>query len=531
VGIYRDRIDHLRIGPLRGLKRCDLLNLGRINVLCGKNNTGKSTLLEATASEQTVCLGLTPNDEFIDGLVEANNTALDNDLPRTRSQLSISYGHLRKDLQGLFLKAATSRPAWFANEGKELVGEINKLVASPDMSNIRGLIHSSGMVDYLERSFKYPSCVGLYVPPIRQIEVAGKIGTDEEPVPTGRNVINRLFHLRNQPPGSEGLELSRKIEESFKEITDGFRFGVFSEKENKYAVKFSKDEKHWIPAEHCGKGLQDLLIVLYFALSSSHRLLLIEEPEVHLHPEMQRRLLAHLRSNTESQYIFSTHSNVFLDGALTDRVFLTRFEGEIRVDDATSKSTFLHDLGYSPVDNLVSDLIILVEGPSDVPVIDEFLKKKGLYQKFNIKLWPLGGDIMAKDEIDLSVFAQSNHALAIVDGDPGSGKIRKRFQDKCAELGLECIRLKRYSIENYFSLRAIRKVFGSQISEGVTEILPNEKLENQIGLNVKNNNRAIAREMQLDEVIDTDFHFFLERVEDVLRSIEGRTRNKEKGLT
>ena len=271
------------------------------------------------------------------------------------------------------------------------------------------------------------------------------------------------------------------------------------------------------------------MVILYFALSSQRSFLLIEEPEVHLHPEMQRRLLSHLRSNTESQYIFSTHSNVFLDGALTDRVFLTRFEDEVRVIDATSKSTFLHDLGYSPVDNLVSDLIILVEGPSDVPVIEEFLKKKDLYDKFNIKLWPLGGDIMAKDEIDLSVFAQSHYVLALVDGDPGSGKIRKRFQEKCSEMGLECVRLKRYSIENYFSLRALRKVFGSQISEGITEILHTEKLEKQIGMNVKTNNRAIAREMEIDEVVGTDFNSFLERIDAVLQSIEAHSGNAENG--
>jgi hypothetical protein len=119
-----------------------------------------------------------------------------------------------------------------------------------------------------------------------------------------------------------------------------------------------------------------------------------------------------------------------LDGALTDRVFLTRFENEVQVNDATSKTTFLHDLGYAPVDNLVSDLIILVEGPSDVPVIEEFLKKKNLYETYNIKLWPLGGDIMAKAEIDLSVFAQSHNVVALVDGDPGSGRIRKKFQEK-----------------------------------------------------------------------------------------------------
>ncbi|HYX28801.1 MAG TPA: AAA family ATPase [Pyrinomonadaceae bacterium] len=512
--IFREQFENLRLGPLRGLKRCDLLKLGRINVLCGKNNTGKSTLLEAASNKATRANGLTPSDDFVADLVKANNDHLD------RQHGHFARGrHLRHLLPDLFREVIQARMAWFAGEEKELVELINKKVAGPNHAELRQAIHSTAIVQDLESSFTYPTVEAIYIPPIRRIEVSGKIATAEEPQPEGKGVVNRLFHLRNQPPGSDGLKLAASIDNSFKEITDGFRFGVFSEKENNYALKFSTDEKTWIPAEHCGKGLQDLLVILYFALSKTRGLLLIEEPEVHLHPEMQRRLLAHLRSNTESQYIFSTHSNVFLDGALTDRVFLTRFDAEVLVSDATSKTTFLHDLGYSPVDNLVSDLIILVEGPSDVPVIEEFLKKRGLYETYSIKLWPLGGDIMAKAEIDLTVFAQSHHVLALVDGDPGSGKVRKRFQTKCSDLNIECARLKRYSIENYFSLRALRQVFGSQIPDAITEILGNEKLESQIGINVKSNNRSIAREMNLEEIAGTDLGKFFDRVEQVLRGV------------
>jgi hypothetical protein len=120
------------------------------------------------------------------------------------------------------------------------------------------------MLEDLERSFKNPFLSAIYIPPTRQLKCR-QDGTDQEPVAPGGGVINRLFHLHNQPPGSDGLELSRRIEDSFEEITDGFSFGVFSEKANNYSVKFSKDKRIWRPAEHCGKGLQDLLIILYFS--------------------------------------------------------------------------------------------------------------------------------------------------------------------------------------------------------------------------------------------------------------------------
>jgi hypothetical protein len=73
--------------------------------------------------------------------------------------------------------------------------------------------------------------------------------------------------------------------------------------------------------------------------------------------------------------------------------------------------------------------------------------------------------------------------------------------------------LKRYAIENYFTLRALREVFGSQIPETITEIANDKKLKNQIGIDVKHNNRHLARAMTIDEIKGTDLHDFFMLVE------------------
>ena len=278
-------------------------------------------------------------------------------------------------------------------------------------------------------------------------------------------------------------------------------------------LNFALKEKPFIPAQDCGLGLQDLLVILFFALHSEYKVILIEEPESHLHPEMQKKLLAFLRNNTDKQFFLSTHSNVFLNNAYVDRVFFTSFRDTVIVDDATSKASMLDDLGYSVADNLISDVVILVEGPSDIPVLEEFLIKRGIDKKYNIKMWPLGGDIM--DQVDLSVLVQSYSIIAIIDKDPGSDKVRKRFIKNCTTNGIPVHKLQRYAIENYFTVEALRQVLGSQIQADISDINPDKKLEEQIRLNVKKNNRRIARAMSWEDIKDTDLAKFFTKVENL----------------
>ena len=133
-------------------------------------------------------------------------------------------------------------------------------------------------------------------------------------------------------------------------------------------------------------------------------------------------------------------------------MFLTSFQddqGNIDVADTTNKAFVLSQLGYAVADNLVSDLTILVEGPSDILVIRTFLETMGLCKNYNIKIWPLGGDIMGGSEIDLSVVAENHLTMALIDQDPGSKPARTAFMKKCEDLKIFCHQLERYSIEEY----------------------------------------------------------------------------------
>lgn len=186
----------------------------------------------------------------------------------------------------------------------------------------------------------------------------------------------------------------------------------------------------------------------------------------------------------------------------------------VAVENITSRALALASLGYSISDNLTSDLVILCEGPNDKLVLEEFLKKMGLMGQYNIKLWPLGGDIM--DKLDLSVFGQSYRLVALLDHDPKSGKIRKRFTDKCKELHIPVFRLVRYAIENYFTIQAIRTVSNQPLPSDIMELDPKRKVSDQLGFEIKGRGWEIAKEMSLEDIKDTDFMKFLEQVKSMV---------------
>lgn len=148
-----------------------------------------------------------------------------------------------------------------------------------------------------------------------------------------------------------------------------------------------------------GEGIQSIILItlplfLYLEKSKEENtnvLVFIEEPEIGLHPRLQRILIETLLDTRfeNYQFFFTTHSNHFLD-KLFEKEDISIYSFDKSFDDEESKTMFtiekvgfdhmptLKKLGALPSSVLANNCTILVEGSYDVVHYRFYLD---LYQK------------------------------------------------------------------------------------------------------------------------------------------------------
>lgn len=217
---------------------------------------------------------------------------------------------------------------------------------------------------------------------------------------------------------------------------------------------------------YAGAGLKHFVDIFVKATLSRASVVLIDEPEMGLHPNLQRELLAYLlKLNQEkgTQFFVATHSPVFL----TDPEKVTSFviqnrQGQrsaVRVP-AESLYTVWGDLGIRPGDLLQNDIIVLVEGQSDVIFFEHVLKELYMeeFRDIAIGIVQYGGDAAA-GIIDSTISVEnlvpgSGFRLWIRDRDSSpkenAATTTTKFKNALEKSGESCYILKKREIEFYF---------------------------------------------------------------------------------
>ncbi len=121
--------------------------------------------------------------------------------------------------------------------------------------------------------------------------------------------------------------------------------------------------------------------------------ILFDEPELHLHPTLQRRVMEYLRSYVErgdNQVWLITHSEEIVGTTAYESLFAMTDRGDPAVEPVQDKATqvdLLRELGASVGLQLASPRILFVEGESDSALLSIFL---GTHAE-NVSIVPTGG--------------------------------------------------------------------------------------------------------------------------------------------
>lgn len=508
-------ITNIRIKNYKAIRQVELKDLKKINVICGMNNSGKTTILEALCKKD--CWGIGKKVDDIHWMVELFSPEA-NKYSGPASHLSVNW------FTNYVAHLISMGTIWYSDEKENIQNRIR--TDQKEDKYLRN--YSSSIYDYMtildeffKKQIEYFNPV--LIPPKRFLEYQTTINVDEEMDPSGGGITNKLFFLKNQDLSSDDYKIFNEIYDTFYTIT-GSRFNIVPEKNNLIRLLYYTGTK-WIPAVDSGLGLSDILVIISYINICKNNVLLIEEPENHLHASFQRRLLDYFQSIKNKQIFITTHSSVFLDTNSVDKIYYCEMNNQVLISDQTSKSKIIQDLGYSVAENLVADLIVLLEGPNDIPVIKEMLSWIGITNQYNIKFYPLGGDIMAS--LDLTIFAERKNLFALIDSDPGSSAQRTRFLRNCKKNGVYCRKLERYSLENYFPIEKIRKVFPNQIPMDISSLSKDISVDVQIGFKKKNKtiktkNEKIVKIMKLADIENTDLYQFIFDIKDFIESQKAR---------
>jgi predicted ATP-dependent endonuclease of OLD family len=132
-----------------------------------------------------------------------------------------------------------------------------------------------------------------------------------------------------------------------------------------------------LPLGSLGTGIHEVIILAAAATTLDETVVCMEEPELHLNPILQKKLIRYLSDSTTNQYFVTTHSAALMDTPNAEVYHVQMRDGQSIVERATSdrhRSAVCEDLGYHPSDLLQANCVIWVEGPSDRLYLNYWIK-------------------------------------------------------------------------------------------------------------------------------------------------------------
>ncbi len=171
--------------------------------------------------------------------------------------------------------------------------------------------------------------------------------------------------------------------ESVNSVYSGVELSVvFNEHVSEYIYVYVTSNGVKLPLDSIGTGLLQVIQIFAYIEYFSPKIVLLDEPDSHIHPtkqkELARELVRRVKSNPHLKVVFSTHSRYILE-SLENEAKVIHFQSGKALEDVKS-SAILLDIGAADADYLFSKkklkyVIVTEDKVDNVSDKKEFIKK------------------------------------------------------------------------------------------------------------------------------------------------------------
>ncbi|MEH6488247.1 ATP-dependent nuclease [Hyphomonas oceanitis] len=510
--LRKERNDNLKSHPLRhfGIKFrgyksfesefCDLGVCQPINVIIGRNNSGKSSVVGA--------LGVVSSHgkAFISSR-HGNNQKL---------EIIISETITEEHVDAKFSKNALGHP-FNGNHnqfGKRFIGERLERVFGPDFVAKRPADGPSAGID--PHAFtRLSEALGLNFTKFKTIVIPTERKVAPEvrnalphlqPDGTGvTNVVRAFLNQDSLPRDEISKDLLADLNKVYRGDAEFVEIFCQENDDDLWEIFLSLDDGREVRLSESGSSLQSVFTILC-VLRLGHTVqnidweevtFCVEEPENNMHPSLLRRLLEHLATERDELgfcLFITTHSPICIDWAAKrddSRIVhvLRSSSGTIATAAPTNteRRRILDDLDLRASDLLQANGIIWVEGPSDRIYMRRWISlasNGSLIEGVHYSIMFYGGRLLShlqaidpsESESDalISLITLNRNMAVLIDSDRKSingrpsrmhlNDTKQRIRRECESAGAMVWITQGREIENYLSERVLSQLIGSTLS-------------------------------------------------------------------
>lgn len=480
--------------------------LSRVNVIIGKNNSGKSSLLDIIGAAYDIKQYMKLKSEIGDITIGTPITdKIVADL--FRGYVSIGRWTPEKFFQEYGGKTIESK-----------ISAVGSLITSDKWeSKVEVVSSDKGILDLKQHWKNGVDSIQTFIDKnsFRRIaaerNIVPELESDMGVSPSGEGATNMIRQIINNSAYEEAL-VEEELLKALNEIMypeaeyESIRIQQIGRKEGDLWEVFLQEKgSSRIPLSKTGSGIKTIILLLLnlivipkLAKNPRKRYVYgFEELENNLHPAMQRKVFEYIygfATKNDVTIFLTTHSHVaincFYDKPEASMFHIVKNQGKAevkRIDSYLDKAEILADLDVKASDILQANGIIWVEGPSDRVYIKRWLEvftdnqfKEGQHYQFLYYGGRLLSQYALQEQTELiSILTTNRNAAIIIDSDKRNqqdsiNSTKKRIVEEFDALHMFSWVTKGKEIENYITAASISKRFEKNIKQcGKYVLFPN----------------------------------------------------------